>query len=123
MNKLADSKILIVDDESDITEVLSDLFINAGYGTVEVANSKDEALTKLTNEAFDALISDVQMVGGSGIELVRAAKETKVLPKVSFFLSGYSETVEAEAKVLEVTGVLPKPFALHTLVKTVSDKL
>ncbi|MFP4521246.1 MAG: response regulator [Fibrobacterota bacterium] len=67
-------KILIVDDESEIREMVSDFFSVEDYYT-ETAESPDEALSKMSEKWFEVLISDIKMPGGSGIDLLRTVKE------------------------------------------------
>ena len=62
-------KILVVDDEPDLRELLADEFEYAGHKPFLASNGK-EAYDLCTNEEFDAVISDVRMPGGDGIELL-----------------------------------------------------
>jgi len=62
------SKILIIDDDDQIRRLLLDIF-NEGYDCREVS-SAEEALLILAQENFDLVISDINMGGMSGLELV-----------------------------------------------------
>jgi CheY-like chemotaxis protein len=66
-------KILLVDDEPDFLDVLSEFLMDEGY---RVANARNgmEALDRLHREKFDLLISDINMPGMKGFELIKEAK-------------------------------------------------
>src|SRR5271165_644237 len=74
--------ILVVDDEKSLCELLEITFRKEGH-RVEVANNVDAAKRKLEGALFDIVISDIRMPGGTGLELLRFAKE--IAPD-SFFL-------------------------------------
>ncbi|HET9788951.1 MAG TPA: response regulator, partial [Pyrinomonadaceae bacterium] len=60
-------RILIVDDEAEITEILADL-LSADYDCSR-AGSAEEALTRLREDEFHLVISDITMPGMSGLEM------------------------------------------------------
>jgi len=74
--------ILVVDDEKSLCELLEITFRKEGH-RVELANNVDSARRKLEGSLFDIVISDIRMPGGSGLDLLRYAKE--IAPD-SFFL-------------------------------------
>src|SRR3974390_3262811 len=74
--------ILVVDDEKSICELLEITFRKEGH-RVEVASNVEAAKRKLEGALFDIVISDIKMPGGSGLDLLRFAKE--IAPD-SFFL-------------------------------------
>ena len=61
-------KILIVDDEIEIAELISDILIEENYDTV-IKNNGEEALKEVDNNNFDLIILDIMLPGISGIEL------------------------------------------------------
>lgn len=64
-------RILILEDDEDMTRLLT--IIMAPYGKLVVTHSGREALTRLRQKHFDAVISDVEMPGMNGIEFYRQA--------------------------------------------------
>jgi len=74
--------ILVVDDEKCLCELLEITFRKEGL-RVEEANNVESARRKLEGSLFDIVISDIRMPGGSGLDLLRLAKE--IAPD-SFFL-------------------------------------
>ena len=67
-------RILVVDDELSMREFLSILLEREGYN-VTVAASAQEALRIMESALFDLVLSDVNMPGLSGIELLASIKE------------------------------------------------
>ncbi len=66
-------KLLLVDDEMDFLDILSEFLIDEGY-TVVTAGNGQEALEKLALEQFDLLLSDINMPVMKGFELIKEAK-------------------------------------------------
>ena len=67
------TKILVVDDDRSIRNMLNIVLKRNGYG-VTTEDSAESALNRLKNEFFDLIISDIKMPGISGIELLRKIK-------------------------------------------------
>lgn len=73
---LANTKILVVDDEDEAREVLSAILEQAGAAVVP-ANSADRALELLREERPSAMVSDIGMPGKSGYDLIRLVRATE----------------------------------------------
>lgn len=63
-------RILVVDDEPDMCQILALQLARAGY-EVECVGDPASALAKLSNESFGLIITDLMMPGTSGLELLR----------------------------------------------------
>jgi two-component system, NtrC family, response regulator PilR len=85
------ARILVVDDERSICELLEITFRKEGH-RVEVANSVEAARRKLESQIFDIVISDVRMPGESGVDLLKLTKE--IAPESFFLLITGVPTVE-----------------------------
>jgi len=106
--------ILVVDDELSMREFLSILLEREGYETV-VAASAEEALLLLESRVFDLIISDVQMPGLNGIDLLTRIKETTPETAV-LMMTAYSASEQAvEAMKLGAYDYLSKPFKVEEL--------
>jgi len=114
-------RVLIVDDDRDIGEVLQ-FVLEAQGAAVAVAHSAAEALASLTRSMPDVLLSDLAMPGGSGYELMRsiAAREgTKAPPAAA--LSAYAPGQDLrEARAVGFRMLLEKPIDSETLIKAVT---
>lgn len=73
------SRVLVVDDEAGIRRVVRDALERAGHD-VETAGDGEEALARFEQGAFDLLITDWNMPGVDGFELVRRVRKRSALP-------------------------------------------
>jgi two-component system response regulator PilR (NtrC family) len=86
-------KILIVDDEKSICDLLEIVFKREGY-QAKTASSGREALDLLSKEAVDLIVSDIKMPGLSGLELLKEARA--MMPDVVFvFMTAFASTSTA----------------------------
>jgi len=102
-------RILVVDDESSIRDLLAKTLGLADYD-VETVRDGRAGLERLRLYPYDLLIVDLKMPGIDGLSLIREAKRFKSeLPVI--IITGYStETAAIEAVNLGVSGYLTKPF-------------
>jgi excisionase family DNA binding protein len=102
-------RILVVDDESSIRDLLAKTLALAEYD-VDTASDGRSALERLRLYPYDLLIADLKMPGIDGLNVIREAKRLKAdLPVI--IITGYStETAAIEAVNLGVSGYLTKPF-------------
>lgn len=70
------TRILLVDDDDETRELLGDFFGDRGYA-VETAADGANALMRLATFAADLVITDLEMPGMSGLELIRSLHATK----------------------------------------------
>lgn len=80
-------RVLVVDDEQDIRELLKFYLNKEGYEVIEAANG-EEALTIFENEYIDLGIIDVMMPKMDGFELVESMKEFKDVPCIMLTAKG-----------------------------------
>ena len=102
------AKILVVDDEINIREALATILEAEGY-EVHAAASAEEAMSKLGEDFFQVVISDMRMDGGSGMDLLRWIRtdcpETEII-----LLTAYGSVEDAvEAMKLGAYDYLSKP--------------
>jgi two-component system, NtrC family, response regulator PilR len=87
------SKLLIVDDERSLREVLHMVFKKEGYA-VSVATGYEDAVQHLKSNVFDLVVSDIKMKDGSGIDLLREVKSTNAETLV-VMMTAYATTENA----------------------------
>ena len=104
------TRILVVDDEENVRELLADILESEGY-QVELASSGREALAKFGDgSAFDALFTDLGMQGMSGWELAQAVRQLAEKIPVAV-VTGWGEAVgSSERLAAQVDWVIAKPF-------------
>ena len=102
-------RVLVVDDEPGIRDLLSRTFALAEYD-VDVAPDGLTALDRMRQTRYDLLIADLRMPVMDGISMIREARRFKSdLPVI--IITGYStESAAIEAVNLGVSGYLTKPF-------------
>ena len=102
-------RILVVDDEASIRDLLSKTLALAEYD-VDVAPDGRSALDRMRVYPYDLLIADLKMPGMDGLAVIREAKRYKAdLPVI--IITGFStESSAIEAVNLGVAGYLTKPF-------------
>jgi two-component system, OmpR family, response regulator CpxR len=112
-------RVLLVDDEREFVEVLSERLANRGFH-VNMAFSGDEALEALQEADPDVVILDVLMPGRDGIETLREIKRVKPLAEV-IMLTGHS-TVETalEGMRLGAYDYLMKPSDTQVLIAKIT---
>jgi DNA-binding LytR/AlgR family response regulator len=88
--------LLVVDDERPATEDLVRMLrASAGVGTIDTAQSAEQALVLLSDRPFDALFLDVRMPGLDGIELARILQRFDRPPAVVFVSAHDAPAVDA----------------------------
>ena len=115
-------KILVVDDELSMREFLSILLEREGY-EVSVAGSSGDALRMMDSGLFDLVLSDVNMPGLSGIELLARIKEQSPETAV-LMLTAFSTAEQAvEAMKLGAYDYIGKPFKNEEIKQLVKNAL
>ena len=110
-------KILIVDDFSTMRRIIKNLLRDLGFTNTQEADDGVTALPMLRNGEFDFLVTDWNMPGMSGIELLKAVRADANLSAIPVLM------VTAEAKrdqIIEaaqagVNGYVVKPFTAQVL--------
>jgi DNA-binding response OmpR family regulator len=111
MNNL--KRILIVDDDAGILELLASALQNDGH--IERASTAEEALDCLQRVAYDVIVTDLKMPGIGGLELVRRVGEVRPDARV-IVMTGESEPAAvAESLRHHAFSYLVKPFSMNIL--------
>jgi two-component system, cell cycle sensor histidine kinase and response regulator CckA len=122
MNGTDRPRVLVVDDEASIRDLLSKTLALAEYD-VDVAPDGRSALERLRIYPYDLLIADLKMPGLDGLSVIREAKRYKAdLPVI--IITGYStESSAIEAVNLGVAGYLTKPFRVPQVLAAAAKAL
>jgi PAS domain S-box-containing protein len=112
------TRVLVVDDEAEIRDVLGTMLRGAGLAVQEAVDAT-AALAALEREPFDLLITDLSMPEMSGLELAREARSR--YPRLPILLlTGWAEGAEtARANQPCVDEVLTKPVSLPALLQRI----
>ena len=110
-------KILIVDDFSTMRRIIKNLLRDLGYNNTHEADDGNTALPMLKNGDFQFVVTDWNMPGMTGIELLRAIRaddRLKTLPVLMVTAEAKREQI-IEAAQNGVNGYIIKPFTAQTL--------
>lgn len=100
-------KILLVDDDADVREIMAGVLSDLGYH-VEEASSGEAALEIVKHHWPDLMVLDFGMPGWNGAEVAATARQTNGDLRI-LFVSGYSDTAAIE-KAIGKAALLHKPF-------------
>lgn len=111
-------KILLVDDEKEFLDVMSERMKARGMD-VTTAESAQEALQKVESGGYDAIVLDLMMPGVDGIETLKALKKSQ--PELQVILLSGQATLEkgVEAMKLGAMDFMEKPADLNELTEKI----
>ncbi len=116
------AKILVVDDEDQVVQIFQDLLTQQGYEVVSCGNG-DDAIAMVTTEQFDLVLTDINLPGTDGLEVVRAAKAADKDTCV-ILITGYASTTTAiDALRQGAYDYITKPFDLWETAKAIERGL
>jgi CheY-like chemotaxis protein len=117
-----DVRILVVDDEPEVLELLVPFLEKQGY-TVSEALDGDQALEKILTERPNIVVLDVMMPGLSGWEISRYVRERAELDPVRIIMATGigKETNAATSPLYGADAHIDKPFRLDALHRTVKE--
>ena len=116
------ARILIVDDDKDLLRLMSE-YLGANGFQLEVASSAAQARDRLGRSKYDAILSDFNMPGESGLDLLgHVSSRYPGLPFILMTGSGLS-LLEDKANKMGGSGYVVKPFKLKDLLETIERVL
>ena len=115
-------RILLVEDDSTILEFSTLVLVHAGY-QVNAVEGTQAAWEALQSRSYDLLITDNQMPGMSGLELVSKLRSAQVALPVVVASGGIGAEELAQNQRLQPAIALPKPFTLDQLLQSVAKRL
>jgi two-component system response regulator HydG len=115
-------RILVVDDDSEMCRMVSDILKGEGFSVVAVHDSL-EAAKLLSKEEFDVMVTDLKMKGLKGLDLLEEAN--KVAPLTPVIIITAFGTIESAIKAMKMGAYdyITKPFKMDELVLTVRKAL
>jgi len=121
MSADASPRILIVDDEPEITAILSDLFF--GMYDCTTAGSAEQALALLANNQYELVVSDITMPGMSGLDMIPHVRSNS--PNTVVVMISGMQTVESAIDALRLGAFdyVMKPFDLRQVEAVVKRAL
>lgn len=114
-------KILVVDDEKEINETLSEVLTNRGHQMFSAFDG-DEAIKMLKENNIDLVLLDMRMPKVDGIQVIKSIKQRTPKTKI-IVITGYADTFLQKAKELGVDGFFIKPVRLDAVLKRMEELL
>lgn len=104
-----EKKILILDDNPEILEIVQESLSIAGFSNLTSVQSQKEALEQFEEKSFDLVILDIMLPEGSGFEVLKGIRKTSMVPVL--FLSAISD-IEKQYQGFELGAddYIIKPF-------------
>lgn len=117
-------RILVVDDESDITESIKNGLTKKGF-EVSTYNDPVKALDEYVPDSYDLVLLDIRMPKMNGFELCREIKKKNDNSKICFFTAFevYYEEFRKMFPNLQVKCFIRKPISINDLVTHINTEL
>ncbi len=107
-------KILVVEDEKGMNEVLTILLSTEGYSVVSAYNA-EEAFQHLDKDIFDLVITDIRMPGASGFDILKRVKGTSPTTMVIMITAYGTHEDTIEAMKMGAYDYIQKPFKVDEI--------
>ena len=114
--------ILLVEDESAILQFNTTVLIRGGYQVTAVEGC-EAAWEAIQSASYDLLVTDNQMPGMSGLELVSKLRSAQIGLPIVVASGGVEAEGFAQNQSLQPAIALPKPFTAYQLLETVAEAL
>jgi two-component system chemotaxis response regulator CheY len=117
-------RIMIVDDVASIRQIVSKVFQDVGYQVTEAARG-DEALDLAKLKRVHLVITDVEMPGMNGLQLIKGLRELKSYQTTPILILARdaSDVNIKKAETLGASGFIEKPFTPERLLSVVNQVL
>ncbi len=124
---LKKKSILVIDDESEIKELMANYLVRSHIEEKSIVFASDgkEALSKIQNQEFGLIIVDVMMPRMNGLQLIKEVKfrtNSKDIPVL--LISGTLETDNVKTAIaLGVSNIIVKPFSYNIFIEKIGRTL
>jgi EAL domain-containing protein (putative c-di-GMP-specific phosphodiesterase class I) len=112
------SSVLVVDDEDDLRRMLKQMLSSAGFD-VTLSSGAAEAMAEVERRAFDVILSDIQMPGASGVELLRKVRSHDLDVPVILMTGDPTLQTAMDAVALGAMQYLVKPMPKAEVLRVV----
>ncbi len=119
-NELNGVKVLLVDDERDLLDLIAENLESFGAIVFKVEDGV-QALELIEKTDLDFIFCDLKLPRLSGTELLKKLKDNGVHLPNFYFFSGYPEKTDSELRKLGAQGFLNKPFEIEDIVNIVKN--
>jgi len=103
-------KIMIIDDELNITDVLERFLSRQGLYTINTFSNSQYAFEEISKTDYDLVLTDIMMPLLNGMDILSHIKKISPNTKVILMTAYSSEKKVAQSELLDADGYLEKPF-------------
>ncbi len=122
-------RVLVIDDDASIRELVSDILTSAGYYVIE-RNSAEAGLERLLSkrkshdDKFDIIVCDIMMPGANGFEVLKKIKRSKKIDTPIFIFITASKERSDLRNAMEsgADDFITKPFTAEELLKAIKSQ-
>ena len=117
-------RILLVDDNKDITTMFSKFFDSKGFETI-VTNDPMEGLRFIQQEQFDVILLDISIPGFSGLDIIKILATDDILKDQNIFI--FSANLNGDNQIKDllrrdgINGCLKKPMKLDEILTAITS--
>lgn len=119
---MTQARILFVDDDEALREVVRGQLEGAGYECAE-ARDGDDAMAKLGTEKYDVVLLDINMPNKSGIDVLRFLQDKSLKCRVIMLTGRVGFSIATESLKLGADEYITKPFSLDYLLGAIQRVL
>lgn len=113
------NRVIIVDDNIDITGVFADIFELTGNKVVGIGHNGEDAVELFLKHKPDFIFIDVMMPVMNGIDALKAIKENDPNAKVIMVTADNSTNTIKELEKLNATSIIFKPFKIEDVISVI----
>lgn len=106
------SRLLIIEDDEEMRSLLEDYFGQEGYEVISVCDGA-EALSRIRDEDFDLIITDIRMPAANGLDVLSGLRTMKPAVPAVVITAGGSDFLRERALALGASRWLEKPIHLE----------
>ena len=110
-------RIIVIDDDRSARMLLERVLTRAGH-TVVLVDTAEEGLTKLKAEPFDLLVTDKNLPGIDGLEVLKQARVVRPTLRALLITGFPTPETQSAANDLGVHAYVTKPFGVHDILDT-----
>jgi two-component system, chemotaxis family, chemotaxis protein CheY len=110
-------RVLVVDDQASMRGLIRGYLRRLGFESIDEAESGSQALTLLAGRPYNLVISDFNMDGGTGLDLLKGMRAHPILKRVPVIMVTGNAEKETVTSVVQagVNGYVVKPVSLEAL--------
>jgi len=116
------TKVLVVDDDLDMCQIISDILKEEGYSVNSSYNGED-ALMKIKRNHYDLIVLDYKLNEISGLMVLEKALQMRPSLQAMMISAFGDKSIKTRAGELGVGDFLDKPFDIKRLIQAVQDTL